>query len=142
MGGLWRAAPLLGVLFLVPAFSLAGFPPLSGFWAKFLVVKAALDLQAWLVAGVALVVGILTVFSMTKIWAAAFWAPHPEGREPRLALLPGRERAALLLPIVGLAALTVLIGVVPQPLLSLAEGAAAQLLDPSDYIATVLGGRP
>ena len=34
IGGLYAAAPLLAVLFLMPAFSLAGFPPLSGFWAK------------------------------------------------------------------------------------------------------------
>ena len=34
---------LLAALFLVPAFSLAGFPPLSGFWAKFVLVRAALE---------------------------------------------------------------------------------------------------
>ncbi|MCG8691329.1 MAG: hypothetical protein MI806_08985, partial [Minwuiales bacterium] len=63
IGGLYKSSPLLAVLFLVPAFSLAGFPPLSGFWAKFLLVKASLDIGAYLVAGIALLVGILTVFS-------------------------------------------------------------------------------
>ncbi|MEL7489040.1 MAG: SDR family oxidoreductase, partial [Pseudomonadota bacterium] len=43
IGGLYKSAPLLAVLFLIPAFSLAGFPPLSGFWAKFILVKAALE---------------------------------------------------------------------------------------------------
>jgi hypothetical protein len=36
---------LLAVLFLIPAFSLAGFPPLSGFWAKYVLVKAALEAE-------------------------------------------------------------------------------------------------
>src|SRR5690606_7484723 len=64
IGGLYRSAPLLAVLFLVPAFSLAGFPPLSGFWAKFVLVKAALEPGMWLVAFIALLTGLLTIFSM------------------------------------------------------------------------------
>jgi multicomponent Na+:H+ antiporter subunit D len=43
-GGLYRdACRSLRVLFLIPALSLAGLPPLSGFWAKFTVIKASLD---------------------------------------------------------------------------------------------------
>ena len=94
MGGLYASAPLLAALFLVPAFSLAGFPPLSGFWAKYLLVKASLDVGAWVLAGVALVVGLLTIYSMTKIWGAVFWTPHPEGREPSLKQLDPGTRAA------------------------------------------------
>ena len=45
IGGLYKSAPLLAVLFLIPAFSLAGFPPLSGFWAKYLLVKASLEVE-------------------------------------------------------------------------------------------------
>nr|WP_208103272.1 Na+/H+ antiporter subunit D [Rubellimicrobium sp. CFH 75288] len=142
MGGLYRSAPLLAALFLVPAFSLAGFPPLSGFWAKFLIVKASLDIHAWLAATVALVTGILTVFSMTKIWGAAFWTPHPEGLSPEPARLGAGARAALILPIAFLASLTLFIGLVPQPLLGFAEMAGAQLLDPADYIRAVLGDLP
>ena len=39
-GGLMYRNPLLAALFLIPALSLAGLPPLSGFWAKFLVIDA------------------------------------------------------------------------------------------------------
>ncbi|WP_212523833.1 Na+/H+ antiporter subunit D [Actibacterium sp. MT2.3-13A] len=142
IGGLYKSAPLLAVLFLIPAFSLAGFPPLSGFWAKYILVKAALDIEGWLIAGLALLVGLLTIYSMTKIWAQAFWAPHPEGIAPALSRIAPGARAALLLPVAGLAGLTVLIGLMPQPLLALAEAAAAQLLDPTPYVAAVLGGAP
>jgi len=142
IGGLYKSAPLLAVLFLIPAFSLAGFPPLSGFWAKYILVAAALEVQGWVVAGVALVVGLLTIYSMTKIWAEAFWKPHPEGRDPTLASLPPGARRALVLPVAGLAALTLIIGFFPDPFVTFAETAAAQLLDPSRYVAAVLGIQP
>ncbi|MBO6602233.1 MAG: Na+/H+ antiporter subunit D [Roseicyclus sp.] len=139
IGGLYKTAPVLGLLFLIPAFSLAGFPPLSGFWAKYILVKASLDLELWLVAGVALVVGLLTIYSMTKIWGNAFWKPHPAGMQPKLGSLSGRDRASLILPIASLAILTCVIGLFPEPFVQFAERAAAQLLNPVDYVATVLG---
>ncbi len=142
IGGLYKSAPLLGVLFLIPAFSLAGFPPLSGFWAKYVLVKASLDIGAWAVAGVALTVGMLTIYSMTKIWGEAFWKPHPEGRDPALASLSPSDRHALLWPIAALAALTCAIGLFPQPFIAFAERAAGQLLNPAPYIETVLGAQP
>ena len=43
LGGLYKVYPMLGLLFLIPAFSLAGIPPLSGFWAKFVLIKAGLE---------------------------------------------------------------------------------------------------
>ena len=58
IGGLYKSSPFLAVLFIIPAFSLAGFPPLSGFWAKFLLVKASLEIEAYLIAAIALIVGL------------------------------------------------------------------------------------
>ena len=142
IGGLYKSSPLLAILFLVPAFSLAGFPPLSGFWAKFLLVKASLDIEAYAIAATALVVGLLTVFSMTKIWAEAFWKPHPAGVTPVLTAVAPAERAALLTPVVALAALTVVIGLYPEPFVGFAERSADQLLDPARYVTAVLGRAP
>ncbi|MEL7465467.1 MAG: Na+/H+ antiporter subunit D [Pseudomonadota bacterium] len=142
IGGLYKSAPLLAVLFVIPAFSLAGFPPLSGFWAKFLLVKASLEIEAWIVAFFALLVGLLTIYSMTKIWAAAFWSPHPDGVEPKLSSIPAGQRAAYLIPIAWFAALTIIIGLFPEPFAAFAEEAAGQLLDNSAYIGAVLEARP
>jgi multicomponent Na+:H+ antiporter subunit D len=141
IGGLYKSAPLLAALFLIPAFSLAGFPPLSGFWAKYVLVAAALEVEGWVIAAVALVVGLLTIYSMTKIWAEAFWKAHPEGTEPVLSKLEPGLRARLLLPVAALAALTLVIGFYPEPFIAFAEEAAAQLLDPAAYIEAVLGDR-
>jgi multicomponent Na+:H+ antiporter subunit D len=139
IGGLYKSAPLLAVLFLIPAFSLAGFPPLSGFWAKYVLVAAALEVQGWIIAAVALLVGLLTIYSMTKIWAEAFWKAHPDGRDPTLAQLDPGVRRRLLLPVGALAALTLVIGFYPEPFVTFAKDAAAQLLDPTAYVVAVLG---
>jgi multicomponent Na+:H+ antiporter subunit D len=139
IGGLYKGAPLLGFLFLIPAFSLAGFPPLSGFWAKYVLVKASIDIELWWVAFAALAVGLMTIYSMTKIWGRAFWEPHPDGTVPRLSDMGLAERNAFLLPIAALALLTVVIGLFPEPFLVIATRAADELLDPSAYLAAVLG---
>ena len=74
-GGLYLAKPVLAVVFLLAALSLAGIPPLSGFWAKLAVVQASMAAGAgWLVAA-ALGAGLLTLLSMVKIWNEVFWKP-------------------------------------------------------------------
>ncbi|MFN2372356.1 MAG: Na+/H+ antiporter subunit D [Cyclonatronaceae bacterium] len=143
MGGLYRYYPWLGVLFLIPAFSLAGFPPLSGFWAKFTLIYAALEIDSYWIAGVALLVGLLTLFSMTKIWMAAFWTPLPGYENDTTGAgfnkISRRDMFLLVFPIVTLATLTIIIGLYPEPFYELSLKAAEDLLDPTNYINAVLG---
>ena len=124
-GGLYAAAPWLAVLFLIPALSLGGIPPLSGFWAKFALLKEMLHGKEWLAAFIALATGVLTLFSMTKIWSEAFWKARPENAEP---LLP--VGAAHVVPMILLAAGTLFISIFPGVLLDLAGTAARQLMAP------------
>ena len=137
LGGLYRDKPLLAALFFVPAFSLAGFPPLSGFWAKLLLIQASVESGEFVLAGVALVVGLLTVFSMTKIWLNAFWKARPDEAGPTPSFSPQR-RWLLLAPIATLATITLAIGLYPLPLYALADRAATELMDPSIYVEAVL----
>jgi multicomponent Na+:H+ antiporter subunit D len=143
-GGLYRSHPLLAVLFLVPALSLGGMPPLSGFFAKLPLVKAGLGTGQYAIVAVALAVGLLTLFSMTKLWAAAFWKASPEdaAADAGPQRPAGGRLAPLLLPIGTLAALTVAIGLGAEPVFELARGAAEQLLDREGYVRAVLGGPP
>lgn len=141
-GGLQARAPWLAALFLVPALSLAGFPPLSGFWAKLLLVKAALAVEAWWIAGVLVAVGLLTVFSMTKIWAEAFWKAPPAESTAVARHAPRRvERGLLVAPVAALALVTLAIGLWPAPLFAFAEAAASELANPEAYVTAVLGLR-
>jgi len=134
IGGLYRWAPGLSLLFFIPAFSLGGIPPLSGFWAKFSVVKAGLDGGFYFLVTTALLVGVLTLYSMTKIWAEAFWKAAPNAEKP--AAPP--PDWTLVAPCFALALMTVLIGLWSAPLFALAESSSAQLLDPQAYINAVL----
>ncbi|MDQ3396647.1 MAG: Na+/H+ antiporter subunit D, partial [Deinococcota bacterium] len=143
LGGLYKSHPLVGVLFLVPAFSLAGFPPLSGFWAKYILVRAGLEVGQYAIVAVALVVGLLTVYSMTKIWNEVFWKALPQASAGSAAAmgLVGRTSGLglLLLPVISLAVMTVIIGLYAGPFFALAERSAEELLAPAHYIEAVLG---
>jgi multicomponent Na+:H+ antiporter subunit D len=144
LGDLYRDHPVTAALFLIPALSLAGVPPLSGFFAKLALVRAGLAIDRYAIVATALVVSLLTLFSMTKIWAEAFWKEAPDraaaGAAPGAGRRPGV--AGMLLPITVLAAVTVGIGVLAEPLFLLSDRAAGQLLDPSAYVGAVLGSRP
>lgn len=138
LGGLFRTRGLGALLFFIPAFSLAGIPPLSGFWAKLILIRASLDAGHFVLAGVAAVVGLLTVYSMTKIWNEAFWKPKAAA-DRQEADGESRVSAWMLAPVAVLAALTVLIGLAPETLYQMARLASEELLDPSAYVYSVLG---
>ncbi len=123
-GGLWKAMPWLGAVFLLQALSLAGIPPLSGFWGKYMIVVEAVRQAEWALVAIALLAGVLTLFSMLKIWNGAFWA---EAKSPPL-VVSGRSRGMLAV-CAGMVVLSLGIGLGAQFFLELADAAAAQLLD-------------
>lgn len=137
-GGLWAARPWLSAVFLIPAFSLGGIPPLSGFWGKLMIVQATLSQGRWLATFLALAVGLLMLWAMSRIWLASFWSSHPTGDAGLDRPLP----AAMLVPVLALAGTTVLIGVWAGPFIGFAQAISAQILDPAAYIDAVLGGPP
>jgi multicomponent Na+:H+ antiporter subunit D len=133
-GGLYGRAPWLAVLFLVPAMSLGGIPPLSGFFAKFALVREGLALGHGWVMAAALAVGLLTLYSMIKIWNEAFWKDAPLGdRQP-----DRRVSVWMTAPVVALALCTILFGIFPGVFMDYSLRAADQLVDPSGYIRAVM----
>lgn len=142
LGSVYKSHPYISLLFFIPAFSLAGIPPLSGFWAKFIVIKAGLDVSNYTIVAVALFVGILTLFSMTKIWNEVFLKDAPgknSDEDYDFASTSMLDKTALIVPAVLLAVITIFIGLNPEPFFSLAKNASDQLLNPALYINTVLG---
>lgn len=141
LGGLYHGRPLVAVLFLTPALAMAGVPPLSGFWAKLALVRAGLEGESYLIVAMALFVSILTLFSMTKIWAEAFWKQRPAGMGGDHPSPPAWRRLQLFAPAAALVLVTVVMGIAAEPFFQLSLAAARQLLDPARYIDTVLGGK-
>lgn len=137
LGGLARRSPALAVLFFVGGVSLAGLPPSSGFFSKVFVASAGLEAERWLGVAVAFAAGLLTLFSMMKIWTMAFWgAPGDEPAAPPRA--GGLAAAALLV------SFSVTLAVAADPLWRFSRATAEQVLDTPAYVAAVLapGGRP
>lgn len=134
-GGLYGPYPWLAVFFLISALSLAGVPPLSGFFAKFVLVKSGLEIHRYGIVAVALGVGLLTLFSMTKIWNEVFWKAAPEKHSASAPF----SQVGWMIPIAGLALITVWIGFMSGPLFELTTKTAEQLMNPDIYISAVLG---
>ena len=136
LGNLYKDAPGLAFLFLIPAFALAGFPPLSGFIGKFILVKAGFDAEHYFIATVSLIVSILTLFSMVKIWNSVFLKQRV-GAEDRNKTSMGFN-FFMIFPVVFLAGLSVVLGIGAGYFVDLCMEAANQLMDNSFYIKGVL----
>jgi multicomponent Na+:H+ antiporter subunit D len=124
-GGLYKVRPWLGVLFLVPALSLVGIPPLSGFWAKLILVTESVVQGQFIWAAAALLTGFLTLYSMMKIWLEAFWKKHPDSNW----VVPDKTRLAPAYAVtITLAVLTVVIGIALEPLVQFTQHAVGQMM--------------
>jgi multicomponent Na+:H+ antiporter subunit D len=154
-GGLQHVAPLLAVLYLVPALSLAGIPPLSGFVAKIGLFQAGLADGSVLAVGTvaaATVTSLLTLYAVGRVWTAVFWGPVAEvvpdtnledAVDVGVARTPPLMLGAAVCAVVGMLAITAIAG----PLYGLAERAAEDVVNPDSYTTAVLGpdavgGRP
>ena len=122
IGGLAANKPALAILFAVPALSLIGIPPLSGFWAKVLVLNEAFAQERYVWGIIALLVSVLTLYSMMKIWLEAFWKDHPKTKaSPTPRLAPAWIATSML------ALVTLAIGLWPETLMDFARQVASHL---------------
>lgn len=130
MGGLLRHFPWLGWLFFIAAISLAGIPPFSGFFSKFALILSGLEEGRYIIVVVSLVVGLLTLFSMLKIFIYVFW------RKPTMSAEEAstKKTGGLLAPIIPLIVLTIVLGLAAEPMMKYCLDIANQLLDPSRYV--------
>ncbi|CAM2863655.1 proton-conducting transporter membrane subunit [Rariglobus hedericola] len=132
-GGLWRAAPWLGIVFVFQAMSLAGLPPLSGFWGKFMIIQEGLTQGEWALVAMSLIASILTLMSMLKIWLGAFW------RGEAAAPLNYDKRAKRMTAVgLGMVAVSLLIGFGAEIFVKTAKHAALETLDRPGYVRTVM----
>ena len=133
MGHLWRHAPGLGVLFLLQALSLAGLPPLSGFWGKYAILVEGLRLGEYVLVALALAASLLTLVSMLKIWNAAFWG----GAGEREVCLRDRRWVRMNRVTTGMVLVSLAIGLGAEGVFRVAQRAATQVRDPAAYLRAV-----
>jgi len=145
VGGLAARKPFLALLFAIPAMSLAGLPPFSGFVAKLAVIDAGIADGSAAVVVVALLVSILTLLSMVKIWLGVFWGaehqPEPAENTPasdQPERLYRRRHLTVIATTMAVAG-TLAVAFYAGGIWDLSERAAIALLDADVYRQEVLG---
>jgi NADH-quinone oxidoreductase subunit N len=120
MKGMNRRDPWVAFLMLLMMFSLAGVPPLAGFYAKLAVISAVVQAgQIWL-AVVAVAFSLIGAFYYLRVVKLMYFD------DPGTELAPaGGGAARVLLSVNGLALLA--IGILPQPLMTLCQVAIGSL---------------
>jgi NADH-quinone oxidoreductase subunit N len=118
--GLGRRAPIVGGVLSLFLLSFAGIPLTSGFIGKFLVFEAAVSGGATPLVIVGAVFSAVAAFFYVRVIVLMYFSDPPE--EAPTVAVPG---ATTTLAIAVCAAATVALGVVPGPVIDLAQEAAA-----------------
>lgn len=157
--GLMRAAPLLAVLFFIPAINLGGLPPFSGFIGKLALFDAAAEvgtpLMYLLIIG-GIVTSLLTLYTLMRAWNLAFWREDDDHSEEtgvveRISYLGDApaaddEGARRVIPRImtattaGMVAVTVALTVFAGPLYALCASIGDALLTPVTLVQLDDGG--
>ncbi|MCM3778544.1 Na+/H+ antiporter subunit D [Microbacterium hydrocarbonoxydans] len=148
--GLLKVAPVIAVLYFIPAINLGGLPPFSGFIGKFALFEAAASvgtpLMLVLIVG-GIVTSLLTLYALMRAWNLAFWreeedSTETEGRISYLGNAPAadeqqeRRRIPRIMTVAtaGMVGVTVALTVFAGPLYALCDRIGAVLLEPVNLV--------
>jgi NADH-quinone oxidoreductase subunit N len=119
LSGLSNTSPMMAFLLAMLLFSLAGIPPLAGFFAKFYVFLAAINAGLYALAVIGVLLSVVGAYYYLRIVKIMYFDAPAERFEP----MPG-----LLAVVLGVSGLFILFYFVyPAPLVNVAEAAAKSL---------------
>ena len=148
--GLMKAAPVLAVLYFVPAINLGGLPPLSGFIGKVALFEAAAAvgtpiMMVLIIGGI--VTSLLTLYALMRAWNLAFWREEEDSVETDvrisyLGLAPAadeqqeRRRIPRIMTLAtgGMVAVTIALTVFAGPLYALCDRIGETLRTPVQLV--------
>jgi NADH-quinone oxidoreductase subunit N len=119
LAGLARTQPMMAFFFAMLLFSLAGIPPLAGFFAKFYVFAAAVKAGLYMLAIIGVLMSVVGAYYYLAIIKVMYFDEPHKSFEP----MPGEQ--ALVLTVAGL--FNLLFIAYPTPLLDAASTAAKSL---------------
>jgi NADH-quinone oxidoreductase subunit N len=119
LGGLSQSQPLLAFCLAMLLFSLAGIPPLAGFFAKFYVFTAAIEAKLYYVAVIGVIASVVGAFYYLRIVKIIYFDAPKGAFETMTPALKGVLAAS--------SAAVLLFWLVPGPLVSAAQAAARSL---------------
>jgi NADH-quinone oxidoreductase subunit N len=119
LSGLSRTQPLLAFMLAMLLFSLAGIPPLAGFFAKFYVFLAAIQAGLYALAVIGVLLSVVGAYYYLRIVKLMYFDAPAARFEPMPASLAG---------VLGVSGIfTLLYFVYPAPLVAVAGAAAKSL---------------
>ncbi len=119
LAGLSKSRPWMAFLLLVFMFSLAGIPPLAGFFGKFYIFVAAINAGLIPLAVIGLVTSVVGAFYYLRIVKIMYFDDEAEGFEP------ANRTLSVIMTLSGI--FVAFFVVFPSPLLDSAQAAAAAL---------------
>jgi NADH-quinone oxidoreductase subunit N len=120
LAGLGRTQPMMAFAMLILMFSLAGIPPLAGFWAKLYIFMAAIEAKLFWPAVLGVLASVVASYYYLRIVRAMYFDEPAEALD-RMTF--GANRAVAL----AAAFLVAIFSLAPQPLSAVAAAAAKGL---------------
>ncbi|MBS0523574.1 MAG: NADH-quinone oxidoreductase subunit NuoN [Proteobacteria bacterium] len=120
LAGLGRSHPMLALSMMIMMFSLAGIPPLAGFWGKLYVFMAAVEAKLFWPAVLGVLASVVASYYYVRIVKVMYFDESEEAIDPSFS---GMNRAVALVS----ALLVALFSLLPQPLSAIAAAAAKGL---------------
>jgi len=116
LAGLSRTNPMMALVLTAFMFSLAGIPPLAGFWAKYFVFLAAIQAELYILSVIGVIASVIGAFYYLRI-VKIMWFDEPEQGFVAMA-----SELKLVLLVSGL--FTIFYVVIAGPMSSIATAAA------------------
>ncbi len=135
LGGLWKNMPVTATLFVVGALAISGVPPFNGFASKWMIYVAGIEAGQPVFTIIALITSALTLAYFLKALNSIFLGQRPKHlSDVKETPLP------MMFPIMLLAVLCVVFGVLPQLGIDIVRPAQEAVMNSGGYISAVLGG--
>lgn len=140
LGGLYEDYPKISILMGVILFSLVGIPPLSGFWPKIYLFQEGFLSNSYVVIGALIFASFVTLYVIARMWSEVFWKESPDGKlqTDGLKSMKPYQRWLLVMPVVGLAGVSLFIGFGAESVILVAKHIASEMIDTTPYINAVM----
>jgi NADH-quinone oxidoreductase subunit N len=119
LAGLSRTDPALALALAIFMFSMAGIPPLAGFWGKYFIFAAAVQSGLWVLAVIGVLTSVVGAFYYIRVVKVMYFDAPAEAFDARPGSLSFVAAASALF--------TTFFFVIPAPFVAAAEAAAKML---------------